>query len=171
MAEKVPNEVWTPKQCVSCGCLVEPMTHGEISDVHGFKLHCPHCDRFVGWGGLTKPVSKNGERTRSSNWTAKRLNQEHCQMCQRHKTELGKGERLEVHHIVSISQGGADDPANIWVLCTACHRQVHYQRTYHNEHQRHLLDTYHALQRFKRDNPELYSRVHGYIYGGDNDTA
>lgn len=33
---------------------------------------------------------------------------------------------LEVHHIQRLSDGGADDPANVIALCPNCHRRVHY---------------------------------------------
>lgn len=161
MAEKVPNEIFTSKQCRNCG-LVEPVTYGEVNDVHGFKLHCPHCGSYVGWGGLTQAVKNgNGERVRSSQWTAKRLNAVHCEMCQRRKDFLGKGERLEVHHVIQIDQGGEDTPDNIWILCTACHRIVHHQRTYLYEHQKKFMDSYEALLRFKEQYPDLYRRVRG----------
>lgn len=47
---------------------------------------------------------------------------------------LGAYEALEVHHVVEIQHGGEDDPANIWVLCTDCHKTVHHRRTYLYEH-------------------------------------
>jgi 5-methylcytosine-specific restriction endonuclease McrA len=168
MAEKVPNEIFTSKQCKKCG-LVEPVTYGEVSDVHGYKLHCPHCGMYVGWGGKTQAIKNgNGERVRSSQWTAKRLNADHCEMCQRRKDFLGKGERLEIHHVLEISQGGEDVPENIWILCTACHRIVHHQRTYLYEHQKKFMDSYEALQRFKEKYPDLYRRVRGKDPDDDN---
>lgn len=162
MPEKVPNENFTSKHCKNCG-EVEPVTHGEINDVHGCKLRCPYCGLFVGWGGMTKAViNDNGDRQRSSNWTAKRLNYDYCQMCLRKKKYLGKGERLEVHHVIAIEENGADDPVNIWILCTACHRLVHFQRTYLHEHLKELNRSYEALQKVKRENPALYKRIHGH---------
>lgn len=172
MAEKIPNPIFTEKQCKRCGQLVEPVTHGEVNEVHGYKLHCPHCGLFVGWSGKTKQVKNdNGERKRSSMWTAKRLNFDFCQMCLREKSFLGKGERLEVHHIISIDEGGMDLPDNIWIVCTACHRLIHHQRIYLHEHQKKFMDAYNALQRFKHENPELYKQVHGKYPDEDNKTG
>jgi 5-methylcytosine-specific restriction endonuclease McrA len=160
MATKVPNQNFTSKQCKNCG-EVEPVTRGEINDVHGYKLRCPHCGLFVGWGGMTKEVKNKDGRQRSSNWTAKRLNYDYCQICRRHKDHLGHGERLEVHHVMSVENGGEDTPENIWVLCTACHRTVHYQQTYLHRHMEKYLSAFEALEKFKHDNPELYKRVRG----------
>jgi hypothetical protein len=41
---------------------------------------------------------------------------------------------LTSHHVQEINEGGPDVPENIWVLCSSCHRLVHHQRTYLNEH-------------------------------------
>ena len=161
--EKVPNEVFTPKNCKHCGIQVEPVTFGEINDMHGYKLRCPHCKRVVGWGGKRQVVkTENGERTRSSQWSAKRLNKDFCEMCQRPKDFLGHGERLEVHHVTEIDQGGEDVPENIWVLCTPCHRLVHHQRTYLHQHVRNAMEAYNAMIRFQDQYPELYKRVRGF---------
>jgi hypothetical protein len=89
-------------------------------------------------------------------------------MCQRRKDFLGKGERLEIHHVIQIDQGGDDTPDNIWILCTACHRIVHHQRTYLYEHQKKFMDSYEALQRFKEKYPDLYRRVRGKDPDDDN---
>jgi 5-methylcytosine-specific restriction endonuclease McrA len=40
-----------------------------------------------------------------------------CQRC-------GSTRQLEAHHIVPISAGGSDDPANGITLCKDCHRAV-----------------------------------------------
>jgi len=161
--EKVPNEVFTPKHCNKCDTQVEPMTHSEINDVHGYKLRCPICNTFVGWGGKKKAVKgEHGERVRSSQWTANRLKQESCEMCQRPKNFLGHGERLEVHHVSEVEQGGEDVPENIWVLCTPCHRLVHHQRTYLYQHVRNAMEAYAAMIRFQDQYPEFYKRVRGF---------
>ena len=34
---------------------------------------------------------------------------------------------LEVHHILPVSEGGSDDPANLITLCKECHRKRHSQ--------------------------------------------
>ena len=141
MTIKAPNTEFVPLHCKRCDKKVEPETDGSINPVHGYKLFCPECKFFVGWGGKAQPVKNgNGERERSSMWTAKRLGHDRCQVCLRHKKHLGIG-RLEVHHVIPIEGGGADSPDNIHVLCTACHKEVHHRRTYLNDH---LLPYYEA---------------------------
>lgn len=40
--------------------------------------------------------------------------------------ECGASRRpLHVHHIVSLSRGGSDDPSNLVTLCEDCHSQYH----------------------------------------------
>jgi len=134
MALKEPNTVFVPLPCKQCGKKVEPVHHGEINPTHGYKLFCPDCNTFIGWGGKSQPIKNgNGERERSSQWTAKRLGFDACQICLRHKNHLGAG-RLEVHHVIPIEEDGQDTPDNIHILCTSCHREVHHRRTYLNDH-------------------------------------
>ncbi len=45
----------------------------------------------------------------------------HCQYC-------GRGEHLEIHHLRSRAQMGADNQSNLITLCVLCHRRVHLGR-------------------------------------------
>jgi hypothetical protein len=45
-----------------------------------------------------------------------------CQNCQ-------ATEDLEEHHVVPTKNGGHDVPTNKVLLCEACHKAVHYDRT------------------------------------------
>ncbi|MHC3437043.1 HNH endonuclease [Natrialbaceae archaeon A-gly3] len=40
----------------------------------------------------------------------------------------GSTHRLEAHHIVPISEGGENDPANITTLCHSCHLKAEKKR-------------------------------------------
>ena len=41
----------------------------------------------------------------------------------RHRcTRCGSEERLEVHHLIAVADGGTDDPHNLLTLCADCHR-------------------------------------------------
>ena len=48
-----------------------------------------------------------------------------CQKCNTHSKDLSKGIKLEVHHILPVSQGGTTVPDNLTTLCSKCHKQVH----------------------------------------------
>jgi 5-methylcytosine-specific restriction endonuclease McrA len=41
-----------------------------------------------------------------------------CQHC-------GRGDQLQIHHIISRSQSGPDSEPNLITLCAGCHRSVH----------------------------------------------
>ena len=58
---------------------------------------------------------------------AKRRAAGHCQLCRSAAPFLDKSGKpyLETHHIVWLSQGGADTIENTVVLCPNCHRKMH----------------------------------------------
>lgn len=39
------------KNCPKCGEWIKPITYGMSNEMHGYKLHCPGCEQFIGWGG------------------------------------------------------------------------------------------------------------------------
>ncbi|WP_442944401.1 HNH endonuclease [Nostoc sp.] len=43
-------------------------------------------------------------------------------MCREH---LFNGEKIEIHHILPVKQGGSDDIENLIHLHSACYKQVH----------------------------------------------
>jgi len=137
------NTCFRDIDCRQCGYKGKPEPTGKINDIHGYALQCPICNRFWGWSGRKKVLhDENGNRKISSIWTAKRLGIEYCQMCLRNKKQLGDAEQLEVHHVMPASEQGNDDPDNIWVICTACHKYIHHIRTYFNLHLLKFFDAY-----------------------------
>jgi len=51
-------------------------------------------------------------------------------MCLIKEVDLPPRETLEGHHVVEYANGGTDDADNVWVVCTACHKLIHWRRTY-----------------------------------------
>lgn len=52
-----------------------------------------------------------------------------CEGCSNPAPFLGKeGPFLEVHHLLRLSDGGPDHPANVIALCPNCHRRVHFSK-------------------------------------------
>jgi 5-methylcytosine-specific restriction protein A len=51
-----------------------------------------------------------------------------CEWCLARAPFLDTSDRpfLEVHHILSLSDGGPDDPKHVAALCPNCHRRTHY---------------------------------------------
>jgi predicted HNH restriction endonuclease len=54
-----------------------------------------------------------------------------CEMCMRTLNEFPKGTTLEAHHVMEFKDDGSNARENIWIICTACHRMIHWIRTYH----------------------------------------
>lgn len=153
------------RKCHHCEHQGKPM-RGRFNELHGYAFVCEQCERFLAWGGKNKAIMAEDKRQRSSQWTAHRLRIRSCQMCLREQDELGTREQLEVHHVQPVSQGGADQPDNLWVVCTACHRLIHWQQTYLNDHQKQRSAAWKSFQRFKKTNPEAYKKIHR---SGDED--
>ena len=124
--------------CRFCGTDLEPTVVPRPDTVYaGGELRCAKCGRHLGWRS-TKTDRKEGKRKGTSQYTIEMLNKTSCDICQRPKRGLGICQTLEIHHIVAIKDGGEDRRRNIMVLCTACHKLVHYIRLYHNEHMQHM---------------------------------
>ena len=159
------NETFIPRTCQHCSETVTPIKRrGDPHDLHGHRMDCPACGKFMGWGGRKKEATINGNRQFSTQWPPSRLGIDHCQMCERKAHHLGEG-KLNSHHVVEIAKGGEDEPDNIWVVCTSCHRLIHHQRTYINQHVASHIEALEALERFKAASPELYRRVRGETGG------
>ena len=143
--DTVFNDIFPERFCQHCKEYVIPEPTGQTHPDHGYYLYCPTCGRWVAWGGK-KAVIKDidGKRKKSSRWNAKRLNVSKCQICGREKWQLHDIESLEIHHIEPIAENGPDTPENIIVACTACHKMIHYLKTYLNDHNRVFAETHSA---------------------------
>lgn len=118
-------------QCRYCDEFIEPVIRQRPDTPHGGgeKL-CPVCGRHLAW----IPKEKNLNKRPKNKYTPNDLKIEYCQMCLRTQEMLGVNETLEVHHVIEIKDDGDDEPENIFVLCTACHKDVHHKRIYLYEH-------------------------------------
>lgn len=136
------------RTCKQCGCVGHFHETVLTTGPHYGKVVCKECGKFYGW--LPKP--HNETRRRRNRHTAETLGITSCQMCQRTKSRLGLRGVLEPHHVVEIQYGGEDKPDNIWIVCTACHKLIHYQRTYINEHLKSHITTEELNRLMLQDN-------------------
>lgn len=96
--------------------------------VHYGKMVCSECGRFLRW------VSKPSDEKRARHGTGKLVKQlqksgiDYCQMCLRHRDELPPSVTFVAHHVIEVQDGGTNDPANLWHVCTICHELIHLLR-------------------------------------------
>lgn len=140
------HEQTTPDETRYCGrCQKEVTAPVQIlsSGVHYGQIVCPQCGKHLGF--VKKP--ENIEKRAKNKHTAESLKITFCQLCLRPLKRLGTRGVLEVHHVIEIKDGGIDTRENIWVVCTSCHKLIHHQRTYLNNH---LMGMY-SLSDLKHD--------------------
>lgn len=141
-----PNTEFKDIRCRACSFEGQPIT-GKTNVMHGYALYCPQCNMFWGWSGRKKVMhDEDGNRKFSTQWPPKRIGIDFCQSCLRTEDQLGDGECLESHHIIEIKDGGEDNPQNIWVVCTACHKMIHHRRTYLYRHLRKFYDAHKRME-------------------------
>lgn len=148
------------RHCKSCARDVLANIEVLPSGMHYSKYTCSECGRFICFGKKPENANKRGPNKHLPD----DLGIHYCQMCMRHRDRLGTRGVLESHHIVEIQNGGEDTPQNIWVVCTSCHKLIHHQRTYLNDH---LSNTYsyRELQadmdkhRVPRETQEIMKRI------------
>jgi hypothetical protein len=90
-------------------------------------VRCNKCGTF--WW-QPKPENEKTKRPARHVALAKKYGQGFCEMCLRQESELPATQDLDGHHVLEYADGGTDDRANVWVVCTSCHRLIHHQRTY-----------------------------------------
>ena len=117
------------QECPGCHEEIYPEVKILESGPHYAKVQCPICERGLGF--MPKPKNEDKNAKRPSCPSAVDLDIHHCQICLRASPELGKG-WLCVHHI-------DDDPThndrmNLLVVCIACHKLIHWTRTYLYSH-------------------------------------
>lgn len=113
--------------CPKCGGEVIATLTPEL--IHHAGGRCQSCQRHV-W--IKKPdddPTKYKRPAASTNLAQK----DYCEMCLRRKCDLPENTTLHGHHVIEVQEGGVDSVENLWTVCTACHRLIHWTRTYHKD--------------------------------------
>ena len=97
-----------------------------------------------GRGSVAYPKLLNGRTRREerahkramteANWrrvcvTVDRRDGRHCRVCETPVGGLTLLTRLERHHLIPVSRGGADESWNVATLCKRCHDERHLKGT------------------------------------------
>lgn len=122
------------EHCETCRNCKHPGPHTvevQTSGVHYAKIECINCRRFIRW--LSKPESDptKYKRPNAHKDLVSKFSNGFCEMCLRDQNNLPKGQTLEAQHVIEFQDGGSEKRENIWIVCTACHRWIHWIRTYH----------------------------------------
>jgi hypothetical protein len=116
-------------QCPRCNTFDLP----DLADApppHDKKVICHQCGYCFGF--IAKPKNKEKLDHRPNGCpTPDDLKINHCQICLRHRGQIGKG-HLETHHI--DNDPANNDRLNLLVVCIACHKLIHWARTYIRNH-------------------------------------
>jgi len=116
--------------CPRCNIEVVPKEILYESGPHYAKAVCPECDCYLYM--IAKPKNKEKLEKRPNGCPSPdKLEIDFCQVCLRHKEKLGKG-YLETHHIDDDPTN--NDRLNLQVVCIACHKWIHWTRTYLKNH-------------------------------------
>lgn len=51
--EKYNRTKFDSKACPKCKEYITPITDGSSNPMHGYKVFCPVCKAYIGWGGKT----------------------------------------------------------------------------------------------------------------------
>jgi hypothetical protein len=101
--------------------------------IHYGRVDCGTCGRLLRW--LPKP---DGEPSKYKRQAAHRnlvadYGRGFCELCLRKVGELPPRQTLEAQHVIEYQDEGSNKRENIWILCTACHKLVHWMRIYHGK--------------------------------------
>jgi hypothetical protein len=119
------------ERCRFCGHEGPQLVSLETSGQHYARVACAECNRFMRW--LPKPDSDPTKYKRQKKHTGLvgKYGQGFCEMCLRKEGDLPKGQGLEAQHVQEYAEGGSEERGNIWIICTPCHKLIHWLRTYH----------------------------------------
>lgn len=129
MLARLPNEeeFTTEYICQYCGSDRHRRILGPHPGGHYAKIVCLECDRFHKWEGKPEGTPK---RRKNQAKLLERYSKGFCELCLRQSNQIPLPQVLEAHHVIPVTDGGSDDRDNIQIVCTACHKLIHHQRTY-----------------------------------------
>lgn len=116
--------------CRYCGSVV--VVQVLATGVHYAKRVCSAsaCGRINGFEPKPDSDPTKYRRTKAHTDLVKKFSKGFCEMCLTPAGELPKGMALEGQHVVEYDNDGQPTRENIWIVCTACHRLIHWVRTY-----------------------------------------
>lgn len=118
------------RPCPRCDSTETRVILGPHPGGHYSKILCADCNAFKYWGKKPDSEKPKSPRAEVSKTLVQQYSRGFCEICLRPSVELPLPETLEGHHVIPVTEQGTDDRENIQIVCTACHRWIHHQRTY-----------------------------------------
>lgn len=146
---KEPKLRTSEKPCPKCGHpagmhIIQIMTKGP----HYARVECGSgkCG-CIGWDGKPDddPTKYKPRREADQKELLAKYSQGFCELCLIPQESIPRSESLEAHHVTEYQDGGTSDSENIWIVCTACHKLIHWRRTYLG----HLVDVAKSMKRWE----------------------
>lgn len=94
---------------------------------HYGKILCD-CGHFLGWA--PKPDSEKVRRPAKHRNLVQKYSAGYCELCLIAEDNLPDEQTLEAQHIIEFEDGGGHERENIQIICTKCHKLIHWLRTY-----------------------------------------
>lgn len=111
--------------CKYCGSTdIEMILTPELP--HYAKDVCRSCGRHLRW--LPKPDAEKVKRPAAHRELVRKYAQGYCELCMTAEDDLPDGQVLEAQHVVDFADGGGEGRENIWIVCTKCHKLIHWVR-------------------------------------------
>jgi predicted restriction endonuclease len=95
---------------------------------HHARADCQDCGRFLQW--LPKPDAERIRRPAAHRELVRKYSRGFCELCGTREADLPPGQTLEAQHVEEYHEGGEPKRENIWIVCTACHKLIHWRRTW-----------------------------------------
>ncbi len=118
------------KPCRLCNAPGPQTVTLRTSGVHYAEVRCVKCKQHLGFQSKPDSDPTKYKRPKAHTDLVKQFSKGYCEMCMRPQADLPKGETLEAQHVVEFQNGGSCEKENIWIVCTGCHRLIHWRRTY-----------------------------------------
>jgi len=97
---------------------------------HYGKLLCAECGMFRGWAKKPDSEATKYQRPKMHQNLVAKYSRGYCELCLKLEAELDRRAVLEAHHVIEFHDAGDPSRANVWILCTPCHRLVTWMRKY-----------------------------------------
>lgn len=121
------QQKYEARECPRCRKVTKKSYRARPDTIHGGQIICQVCEFNFAWTGKPKTGVRRGKNTLN---LAQKYELHYCELCLRYKAELPEGQTIHGHHVIEVQDGGKDERANIWGLCTQCHALVSHVRRY-----------------------------------------